>query len=88
MGFIQSHRMFYRFREKYPDIVRSKIPGSFESYRDPEKFIFFFRKNNKQFLENDFEIWRLRQQTKYLLIIGLGLVLATLLVVSVITLIK
>ena len=80
--------MFYKFREKYPDIARNKIPGSFENFRDPEKFLFFFRKNNKHFLENDLEIWRIRQKTKYLLIIGLGLILSTLLIVSVIIIIQ
>mgnify|MGYP000015043568 CR=1 FL=1 len=41
---IQSHRMFYIFRTKYPEIARKNISDAFEVYANPEKFIFFLEK--------------------------------------------
>ena len=75
LAVIQSHRMFYKFREKYPEITKKKILGSFESYRNPEKFLFFYRRENTSFFKNDPEIWKLHQQTKYLFIVAVVILL-------------
>jgi len=70
--FVQSHRMFYLFKKKYPEVVKRKIPNAFDSYADPEKILFFFRKENLSLLKNDKEIWHLRRQTKVLFLLSIG----------------
>ena len=39
--FIQSHRLFYKFRAKYPEIAQREIPRAFETCEHPEKLLFF-----------------------------------------------
>jgi len=70
---IQSHRMFYTFRKKYPEIVKKNISNAFSPYVDPEKILFFFKRKNISLLQNDKEIWRLRQQTKLLFFLSIGI---------------
>jgi len=69
---IQSHRMFYTFKKKYPEIAKRKIPNAFTRYADPGKILFFFKKENLSLLQNDKKIWRLRQQTKILFFLSIG----------------
>ena len=69
---IQSHRMFYAFRKKYPEIAKKKIPNAFTRYADPEKILFFFKRENLPLLQKDKKIWRLRQQTKILFTLSIG----------------
>lgn len=71
LTFVQSHRMFYRFRKKYSEIAEKEIPNAFSSRSHPEKIIFFFREKNRQLLQADHEVWRLREQTKILIIFSL-----------------
>jgi hypothetical protein len=68
---IQNSRMFQMFRKKYPEIAKKKILGAFDNFVDPEKFWFFYRKENVQLLRQDNDIWKLRQQIKTLLILSL-----------------
>jgi len=69
---MQSHRMFYTFRKKYPEIAKKKIPNAFTRYADPEKILFFFRKENLPLFQADKKIWRLRQHTKVLFALSVG----------------
>ena len=78
--------MFYKFRKKHPGIAKAKIPYAFENYQTPEKLFYFFQKDNIQFLKNDIEIWKLRQQTKYLFFINVLLLFSLLLTMLIIAL--
>jgi len=69
---IQSHRMFYIFRTKYPEIARKEIPDAFKIYANPGKFIFFFRKKNITLLRNDHTIWQIRKQILLLFFLSFG----------------
>jgi hypothetical protein len=69
--FIQSHRLFYLFRTRFPDVARRDIPHAFDSSRHPEKFRYFFRRNSLDLLQSDAQLWRLRQQVKLLAILAL-----------------
>jgi hypothetical protein len=64
--FIQSHRLFYSFRAKYPEIAKRDIPYAFEFSPTPEKFVYFFRHKSLDILQNDTELWSLRRQVKIL----------------------
>ena len=44
--FIQSHRLFYKFRAKYPDIAQREIPHAFETRENPEKLLYFLRRKS------------------------------------------
>ena len=79
--FIQSHRMFYLFRKKYPQIAKKEISNAFKPYADPAKILFFFKAKNIPLLKNDKEVWRLRQQTKVLFFLSIGLPLIIILIV-------
>ncbi len=79
--FIQSHRMFYLFRKKYPQIAKKRISNAFKPYLDPAKIIFFFKKESIPLLKDDKEIWNLRRQTKILFFLSLGIPLAMVLVI-------
>ncbi len=79
--FIQSHRMFYLFRKKHPQIAKEEISNAFKPYADPAKVLFFFKAKNILLLKNDKEVWRLRQQTKVLFFLSIGLPLIMILVV-------
>jgi hypothetical protein len=68
---IDSHRLFYRFRAKYPDLARQHIPHAFDPYAHPEKFIFFFRKRSKDILKCDDGLWALREKVKFLGILSI-----------------
>lgn len=68
---LQSYRMIYIFGKKNPENGENKIPNIFSEYMNPEKFFFFFRKENIVFLKKDNEVWRLRQQARLWLIISL-----------------
>jgi hypothetical protein len=82
IAFVQSHRMLFKFRDKYPDVAKERLPCAFDNYADPEKFFFFYRRTNTEFLKGYPEIWNLRQQTKYCLFIGFGLSFAIFLIVT------
>jgi hypothetical protein len=64
--FIQSHRLFYSFRAKYPEIAKHDIPYACEFSPSPEKFVYFFRHKSLDMLQNDTELWSLRRQVKIL----------------------
>jgi hypothetical protein len=64
--FIQSHRLFYSFRAKYPEIAKRDIPYAFEFSPSPEKFVYFFRHKSLDILQNDTELWSLRRQVTIL----------------------
>ena len=68
--FIQSHRLFYKFRAKYPEIAQRDIPRAFETYEHPEKLLYFLRHKSREVLRNDPELWGLRQQVKFLTILS------------------
>ena len=68
--FIQSHRLFYKFRAKYPDIAQREIPRAFETCEHPEKLLYFLRGKSREVLRNDPELWGLRQQVKVLTILS------------------
>ncbi len=69
--FIQSHRLFYKFREKYPDVAGRDIPHAFETRENPEKLFYFFRRKSLELLRSDPELWGLRQQVKLLTILSI-----------------
>ncbi|MEY2529849.1 MAG: hypothetical protein QOJ05_1939 [Verrucomicrobiota bacterium] len=69
--FIQSHRLFYKFRATFPDVARRDIPHAFDFSRHPEKIRYFFRRTSIPILQSDGELWRLRQQVKLLGILAL-----------------
>ncbi len=71
VAFIQSHRMFYLFREKYPEIAKKEISFAFEPFAHPDKIIFFFKKKNETIIKNDIELWKLKNQTQISLILSL-----------------
>ena len=68
--FIQSHRLFYKFRAKYPEIAQRDIPYAFQTRENPEKLFYFFRRKSTEMLRDDPELWGLRQQVKYLIILS------------------
>jgi len=69
---IQSHRLFYNFRSRYPDIARQEIPFANDFMAHPSKFIYFFKKTSIPTLKADPEIWSLRKQVKVLCILSLA----------------
>ena len=72
--FIQSHRIFYLFRNKYPEIAKKEINHAFKPYAHPDKIIFFFKKKNQDILRKDKKIWALKKQTQGFLILSFGLI--------------
>jgi hypothetical protein len=68
--FLRSHRLFYRFREKYPEVAKTEIPHAFEINAHPEKFLYFFRSKSVELLRRDVTLWPLRQQVKRLAILS------------------
>jgi hypothetical protein len=68
--FIQSHRLFYKFRAKHPDIAQRDIPRAFETCEDPGKLFYFLRRKSLEVLRSDPELWGLRQQVKVLTILS------------------
>jgi hypothetical protein len=68
--FIQSHRLFYRFRAKYPELAKKDIPYAFEYVQHPEKFLYFFRAKSEAVLRQDHALWKLRNQVRVLLILS------------------
>jgi hypothetical protein len=78
---VQSSRMFSKFRKKYPEIARKEIVNALEPYRDPDKFFFFFKKNNIPLLQKDKEIWSLRQQVKILFFLSILFLFASIMVI-------
>lgn len=67
---IQSHRLFWKFRDQYPDVARREIPNAFERSRNPEKFFYFFRAKSAPLLRGNRRLWRLRQQVKALTLLS------------------
>ncbi len=67
---VQSHRLFYRFRKKHPELAMSDIPHAFEPNPHPEKFLYFFRRKSLELLRGDATLWPLRQQVKTLVILS------------------
>lgn len=60
---IQSHRLLFKFRKKFPDIAERDIPYAFnDAIRHPEKFFYFIKKGNIEKLSKDIEIAKLRRQ--------------------------
>jgi hypothetical protein len=70
MSIVKGHKLFYRFRAKYPDLARQNIPYAFDSYPHPEKFFCFFRKRSLDVLKRDRELWDLRRKVKVLTILS------------------
>jgi hypothetical protein len=68
--FIQSHRLFYKFRAKYPDIAQRDIPYAFQTRENPEKLLYFLRRKSREVLRGDPELWGLRQQVKFLTVLS------------------
>lgn len=69
--FIQSHRLFYKFRAKYPQIAQRDIPHAFQTCEHPEKLLYFFRRKSWEVLRSNPELWGLRQQVLFLTILSL-----------------
>ena len=69
--FVQSHRLFYKFRAKYPEIAQRDIPYAFQTRENPEKLLYFFRRKSAEVLRDDRELWGLRQQVKFLVILSI-----------------
>ena len=69
--FIQSHRLFYKFREKYPDVAQRDIPHAFETRENPGKLFYFLSRKSLDLLRSDPELWGLRQQVKLLTILSI-----------------
>lgn len=60
---VQSHRLLFKFRKKYPDIAKKDIPHAFDdAIRHPEKFLYFIRSKNRDVLSQDLEIASLTRQ--------------------------
>ena len=70
-AWIQSHRLFYKFRVRHPDHA-SEIPFAFSTRSHPEKIFYFYRKKNIAVLKSDPVIWALRKQVKVLGILSLA----------------
>ena len=71
---IQGHRLFFIFRKKYPEVARREIPSAFEVYgRDPERFLYFFRKKSSALIQQDETLWKLKRQIIVLGITSLAL---------------
>jgi len=68
--FVQSHRLFYKFRAKHPEIAKRDIPHAFETCEHPEKLFYFLRRKSREVLRRDRELWGLRQQVKVLAILS------------------
>ena len=75
-GVLINHILLLKFKTKYPEIAIKEIPFIDELKRDPEKFLYFFRKRSKDFLKEDNELWKLRQSMFFLLISALLLPVA------------
>lgn len=69
---IQGSRLLRMFRERYPQIAQREIPYAFDSWRHPEKAIFFFRRRAKDILQGDATLWRERQRFVALSLATLG----------------
>jgi hypothetical protein len=69
---LQSHRLFYKFRKRHPEIAAQEIPFAFDFMAHPDKFLFFFKKRSLPILKSDPVIWTLRQQVKTLAILSLA----------------
>jgi hypothetical protein len=71
---IQGHRLFFIFREKYPEVAKREIPSAFEMYgRDPERFLYFFRKKSAEFIQQDETLRKLKRQITVIGIISIAL---------------
>ena len=57
----QNHRLFRKFRAKYPEVAAREIPWAFSYFAHPEKGNFFFRKQAVALLRNDEDLWRERR---------------------------
>jgi hypothetical protein len=68
---IQSHRLGRAFINRYPKEAAAAEPELMVEGRHPEKFFFFFRKTSLPLLRKDKQIWRMRQQLKWLSILSL-----------------
>ena len=74
MCVIQSYRMVYLFKTRYPEVARKEITNTFfQPFADSAQFFYFFNKKNVPFLKKDPELWKLRQQVKVLSILSVGL---------------
>lgn len=69
--FIQSHRLLYEFVRKHPEQASKDLPTP--GLAHPGKLFYFFESSSKKFLEQDPEIWQLRQQVKILGLLSLTL---------------
>ena len=68
--FVQGHRLFYKFRAKYPDLAKRDIPHAFEACEHPEKVFYFLRRKSRQVLRRDRELWGLTQQVNALAVLS------------------
>jgi hypothetical protein len=49
--FVRTHRLFYAFRDRYPEEAQRKIQRAFEFERHPSKFFYFMSADSAAFLE-------------------------------------
>ncbi len=70
---LRGHKLLWRFVDKHPEWAARSIPHASSGFQHPEKLFFFFRESNVEALRQDEEIWRLRQQVKWLLAAAVGL---------------
>ena len=68
---VQSHRLFYRFRKRYPEVAKREIPFAFEFKQHPEKVLYFLRRKSVDILRADEGLWRLRNQVVVLSVLAL-----------------
>jgi len=69
---IQGSRLLRLFRERHPQIAQKEIPYVFDSWRHPEKAIFFFRRRARDILQAAPAVWRERQRFLALSLATLG----------------
>ena len=59
---LQNSRLLCAFRERYPQIAQQEIPYVFDTWRHPEKTLFFFRRRAAELLRADTTLWRERRR--------------------------
>lgn len=63
-SWVLSHKLYYTFLARHPDVAHKEIPFAGQRVAHPEKLYFFFRREALPVLRSDPEVWRLRQQLK------------------------
>jgi hypothetical protein len=67
---VESHRLFYQFRARFPEVARREISYAFEFQAHPEKALYFFRRKSLDLLQGEPGLWKLRQRVKLLLVLA------------------